>query len=165
MHPIGIGLVRAAGVALLVVSGCSAEGSGTPPAVGTLSMPLATEVNGIHYRLTHDTFVLNGPERQELSHNGDGAIVFATLSPGEYEMELLAGWVLERQAGSGFQALQAELSSPNPQPFQIESAQTTTVAWTFDTDGVPLSLAPGIVQGVLEVRDSSLPDADLPGGD
>jgi hypothetical protein len=72
-------------------------------------------------------------------------------------MELQPGWVLERQASSGFEALEAELSSPNPRPFQIVSEETTIVAWVFETEGVPLSLAPGVVQGVLEVRDSSVP--------
>lgn len=159
MHSIGIDVVRLAAAGLLVLSACSGGSAAPAASLGTLSMPLATAVNGVHYRLTHDVFVLNGPEQQELSHNGDGAIVFATLPPGDYEMELLSGWVLERQADSGFQPLQAELSSPNPQPFQIVSGETTTVAWAFETDGVPLSLAPGVVQGVLEVRDSSLPDA------
>jgi hypothetical protein len=161
MHPIGIDFVRFAGAALLVVSGCSSEGSSEPPAfVGTLSMPLATEVNGIHYRLNNDVFVLNGPEMRELSHNGDGAIVFATLAPGAYEMELLQGWVLERQTDAGSQPVQAQLTSPNPQPFQIASGDTTIVAWVFETDGTPLSLAPGFVQGVLEVRDSSVPESE-----
>jgi len=159
MRLIGIHIVRLAGVALLgVLSGCSGESSaplGVP--VGTLSMALASEVNGIHYRLTNDVFFLNGPERRELSHNGNGASVFAALPTGDYEMELQPGWVLERQASSGFEALEAELSSPNPRPFQIASEETTIVAWVFETEGVPLSLAPGVVQGVLEVRDSSVP--------
>jgi hypothetical protein len=154
-----LNIVGFAGMALLgVLTGCSSESSVAPGgSVGTLSMPLATEVNGVHYRLTNDVFFLNGPERRELSHNGNGAIVFATLPPGNYEMELQAGWVLERQTDSGFEPLQAELASPNPRPFQIASEETTILAWAFETDGVPLSLAPGVVQGVLEVRDSSTP--------
>ncbi|HEU4577501.1 MAG TPA: hypothetical protein VFS67_04550 [Polyangiaceae bacterium] len=146
---------------LAAATGCSSESAVAPSApLGTLSMALATEANGIHYRLSNDVFLLNGPERRELSHNGDGAIVFAALPPGEYEMELQPGWVLEKQSDSGFEALQAELSSPNPRPFQIRSEQTTVVAWVFETDGVPLSLAPGLVQGVLEVRDSSAPSGE-----
>jgi hypothetical protein len=75
-------------------------------------------------------------------------------------MELRSGWVLERQADPGFEPVEAELISENPRPFQIVSGDLTIVAWVFETDGVPLSLAPGVVQGVLDVRDSSNPDAD-----
>jgi hypothetical protein len=40
------------------------------------------------------------------------------------------------------------------------SEQTTIVAWVFETAGVPLSLAPGLVQGVPEVRDCSAAAAE-----
>lgn len=160
MRLIGINTIRFASL-LGVLTGCSSESS-VPMGVtaGTLAMPLASEINGIRYRLTNDVFLLNGPERRELSHNGNGAIVFATLPTGDYELELQRGWVLERQANSGFEPLQAELTSPNPRPFQIVSEETTLVAWVFETDGVPLSLAPGVVQGVLEVHDSSIPGSE-----
>lgn len=166
MHSIGNCSVRFASVALFgILTSCSDE-SGVPDdgPVGTLSMPLATQVNGIRYRLSDDHFFLTGPERRELSHNGNGAIVFAVLPAGDYEMELLEGWTLERQAESGFAPVEAELASPNPQSFQIVSDRTTIVAWVFQTDGVPLSLAPGVVQGVLDVQDSSNPGAPI-GGD
>jgi hypothetical protein len=156
-------LVGALGVPCLLA--CSAEA----PAVGavsgdasfgTLSMPLATIVNGIHYRLTTDHFSLSGPiEVDTLQHNGDGSIVFATLPEGDYEVSLHDGWVLERQAESGFEAVEAELVSPNPRAVHVESEQTTTVAWVFQTDGTPLSLdePPGLFQGNLAVADSSNP--------
>ena len=162
MRPIDINIACVASATLLVaLTGCSGESSApTVTPVGTLSMALATEVNGVRYRLTNDVFFLNGPERRELSHNGNGAIVFATLPTGDYEMLLQEGWILERQAGAGFEPLQAELTSQNPRAFQIVSEATTIVAWIFETDGEPLSLAPGLVQGVLEVRDSSNPDSD-----
>lgn len=166
MRPIGNQIVRATRLAIVgALISCSGESSVLDDVpVGTLSMQLATQINGIRYRLTRDSFFLTGPERRELSHNGDGSLVFAILPAGDYEMELLEGWSLERQAESGFEPVEAELASPNPRAFQIVSNQTTIVAWLFRTDGVPLSLAPGLVQGVLDVIDSSNPGTVSPDG-
>jgi hypothetical protein len=157
-------LAGALGFPLLLAcsAGSSADGAGAAAAgdarFGTLSMPLATIVNGIRYRLTTDRFSLSGPIEQDLQHNGDGSIVVAALPEGDYEVTLHDGWVLERQAESGFEAVAAELVSPNPRGVHIESEQTTTVAWLFQTDGTPLSLEPpGLFQGNLAVADSSNP--------
>jgi hypothetical protein len=141
----------------------SSEAAPEEAAVGTLSMPLATIVNGIHYRLTTDRFSLAGPVERDLQHNGEGSIVVATLPEGDYEVTLNDGWVLERQADSGFEAVVAELVSPNPRAIHIESEQTTTVAWLFQTDGTPLSLEqpPGLFQGNLAVADSTNPASSI----
>jgi hypothetical protein len=136
--------------------------SGDDEAFGVLSMPLATIVNGIRYRLTGDSFSIAGPISRDLQQNGSGTIVFATVPEGDYEVTLHDGWVLERQAESGFEPVQAELVSPNPRPVRIESEQTTLVAWVFETDGVPLSLdPPGVFQGNLAVVDSTNPASDI----
>jgi hypothetical protein len=160
-------LAGALGFPLLLACGAgspsTAAGSGEPTsggaAFGTLAMPLATIVNGIRYRLTTDRFSLSGPIEQDLQHNGDGSIVVAALPEGDYEVTLHDGWVLERQAETGFEAVVAELVSPNPRAVHIDSEQTTTVAWLFQTDGTPLSLEqpPGLFQGNLAVADSTNP--------
>jgi hypothetical protein len=133
-------------------------------ALGALSMPIATIVNGIRYRLTNDAFSIAGPVSRALQHNGSGTIVFAAVPEGDYEVTLHDGWVLERQAESGFEPVQAELVSPNPRPVRIESEQTTMVAWVFETEGAPLSLEPpGVFQGNLAVVDSTNPTSDILG--
>jgi hypothetical protein len=166
---LGIRAALAGALGFSCLLACGAE----PPAavvadgaVGTLAMPLATSVNGIRYRLTSDHFSLSGPiEIDSLSHNGDGSIVFATLPEGDYAVTLHEGWVLERQAESGFEAVQAQLVSPNPRAVHIESEQTTTLAWLFQTDGSPLSLdqPPGLFQGNLAVADSANPATAISG--
>jgi len=168
--------IRAALAGALGIPFLLACGSGSPPEatsrealgevpLGTLSMPLATIVNGVRYRLTTDRFSLSGPIERDLSHSGDGSIVVATLPEGDYQVTLHDGWVLERQAESGFQAVAAELVSPNPRAIHIRSEQTTTVAWLFETDGTPLSLEqpPGLLQGNLAVADSSNPATSISG--
>jgi hypothetical protein len=120
-------------------------------------MPLSTEVNGVHYRLT-TTF---RPGMAASPASSPTTATARSSSPcchrGDYEMEPQPGWVLERHTDAGFEPLVAELTSPNPRPFQIVSEQTTIVALVLETAGVRLSLAPDLVQGVLEVRDGSIP--------
>jgi hypothetical protein len=148
-----------------VLIGCGDAPATSEAPLGTLSMPLATIVNGVRYRLTTDTFILSGPIERELQHNGDGSIVFAALPEGDYEVTLQDGWVLERQAEVGFEPVVAELASPNPRAVHIESEQTTTVAWIFQTDGAPVPLEPpGLFQGNLGVVDSSNPGTSIFGG-
>ncbi len=163
MKSVGNWFVRiAGGVGLLGGLGCGEAEESVAPPVGTLSMPLATIVNGVRYRLTADTFELTGPITRTLQQNGSGTIVIATLPEGSYAVELSDGWTLERQAEQGFEAVVAELVSPNPRPIEIVSGQTLSVAWLFQTDGTPVGLEPpGFFQGNLAVVDSTNPTDDI----
>lgn len=145
--------------ALLSCGAPAPSASDGDAAVGTLSMPLATIVNDVRYRLAPSRFSLSGPvEIGLLQENGNGTILVATLPEGDYEVTLHDGWVLQRQMESGFEAVVAELASPNPRPLRIVSGQTTMLAWLFRTDGVPVDLGPpGVFQGNLAVSDSSNP--------
>jgi hypothetical protein len=157
-------IVGASWVLLASFLGCAAPDAMEAPSLGTLSMPLATIVNGIRYRLTADTFLLTGPITRTLQQNGSGTIVIATLPEGEYAVELSEGWTLERQTDDGFEAVQAELVSPNPRPIEIVSGETSSVAWLFQTDGIPVGLEPpGFFQGNLAVVDSTNPTDDIVG--
>lgn len=155
----------AAGLLLTYLSACADIPRAPDGSLGTLSMPLATSVNDVHYRLSDDHFSVSGPvEIERLSHNGDGSIVIATLPEGDYEVTLHDGWVLERQTDAGFEPIDATLASPNPRPVRIESELTTTVVWLFQTDGEPIGLQPpGLFQGNLGVADSSNPGTNLVG--
>jgi hypothetical protein len=155
----------AAGVLLTCLSACDGMPKAPDESLGTLSMPLVTIVNDIRYRLTEDHFSVTGPvEIEELSHNGDGSIVVATLPEGDYEVTLHDGWVLERETDAAFEPIEATLASPNPRPVRIESEQTTTVVWLFQTDGNPVGFEPpGLFQGNLGVADSSNPGTNLLG--
>jgi hypothetical protein len=155
----------AASALIYCLPGCDAAPIESESTLGTLSMPLATEVNGVRYRLTEDRFTISGETiEQELQHNGDGSIVIATLPEGDYEVTLHDGWVLERENDSEFEPIVAELVSPNPRPVRIDSDQTTTVAWLFQTDGTPVGLEPpGLFQGNLAVADSTNPVPQIVG--
>lgn len=144
--------------------GCSQVDTPDTRTLGTLSLPLATEVNGVRYRLNGDSFYVAGPVSRDLEPNGSGIIVYATLPAGAYEVGLRDRWQLSRQVGDGFEPVDAELISENPRSVEIQSGTTTILAWVFQTDGVPVGLEPpGIVQGNLSVLDTSNPTDTLAG--
>ena len=67
---------------------------------------------------------------------GDTPVLQQALPPGAYQMELLAGWRMERQlAGEALQEIDAELVSQNPLDLSIRAGQTTAVTLRFRVPG------------------------------
>lgn len=148
--------------ALALLSGCaSAPSSDEGSGLGSLSVPLATEVNGQHYRLNGATISFSGPVNGTMSENGNGSIAFASLPPGSYELELGGDWSLQRQSESGFTSVEADLASANPRPMTIVSEQTAIVSYVFVTDGAPVSFVNGLGQVSLTVIDRSNPGGEV----
>ena len=141
-------------LALSLVS-CSAPKS-ADYAQGTLSMQLSTDVNGVTYRLREALFDLSGPESLTLS-SGDNPAIEQLLSEGDYSVNLSDGWRLEREFESGFQAVAAELVSPNPAHFTVVAGQTTDVAYVFETDGTIVSLGEGTLNLRIQVTERGGP--------
>jgi hypothetical protein len=154
---------RSAGLLILgILLGCGGAEDTAEAPLGTLVMPLASVVDGIHYQL-EGAFFMTGPVTGRVQENGSGTILVAALPEGDYEIDLRGEWTLKRQAESGgMEPVDAELVSPNPRPVHIESGQSVTVAWIFETDGFPLILEPpGLFQGNLTVIDSSNPAHEI----
>lgn len=142
--------------ALALLSGCAgASSSDQGTGVGSLSVPLVTDVNGQQYRLNGATISFSGPVNGTMSENGDGSIAFASLPSGSYELELGGDWSLQRQSDSGFDSVDADLASANPRPMTIVSEQTAVISYVFVTDGAPVSFANGLGQVNLTVLDRS----------
>jgi hypothetical protein len=157
-------LVPASAALACLLLGCSQPGSPGAGPLGTLSMPLSSVVNGVHYRLSGDSFFVTGPISLELQHNGNGSSVYAALPAGAYQVELRDGWILERQTDQKYRPIEAELVSANPRPIQIESGSSLVVTWVFRTNGQSVGLEPpGVFQGNLAVLDSENPSDALAG--
>jgi hypothetical protein len=60
------------------------------------------------------------------------------LPAGDYRVELLDGWRMEREVSSGFEPIDAALTSANPLAVTIDVGATTRAVFSFDTDGLPI---------------------------
>ncbi len=78
--------------------GCGSEGAGVQR--GHLSLPLSTEAAGATYRLSGASFDLAGPESRLLESDDDEDLLIAALAAGDYEIELLEGWELQKLDGA-----------------------------------------------------------------
>jgi hypothetical protein len=140
-------------VAALVIA-CGHQGDPEGEAdFGSVSLPLVTTSGSVQYRLSDAVISLDGPTSTQMASSGDPAegVLTATLVAGDYSATLEPGWVLERDAGSGFRAVQAELLSPNPHPVTIRSGVTTALTYRFETDGTIIAVGDGELQIDLQV--------------
>jgi hypothetical protein len=142
---------------------CAGRTSGSDSRqAGTLGLRLRTEINQVAYRLRDGVFEVTGTGSAILNSEEDvnAASLERTLAVGGYEIELLPGWRIERESASGFEPLNAQLTSANPLPFTIESGQRTSVRYDFFTDGIPIGLDDGTLDVSIGITDTSQPPAN-----
>jgi hypothetical protein len=125
---------------------------------GSVALPLRTEANAIAYRLRAANFDVTGPESLTLHTDDapDTLVLRHPLQVGDYQIELLDGWHLERQLGTGFEDVSASLLSPKLQSFSIAREQTTSVAYDFRTEQAVISFSDGDLALSIGVQDSEL---------
>ena len=112
---------------------------------GTLSVGTSATVNAIDYRLSDATIQIEGAESATLATATPPSPLplLQALTPGEYSVELEAGWVLERQMGTTFSAVTgATLTSMNPQTVTVIQGQVLRFGFVFDVAGVAVDLEP-----------------------
>src|SRR5689334_20312062 len=105
------------GIWLVACSGdpseSSTQGSVETGEVGTVSLPLTAQTNGVSFRLTKATFTITGPTLatpRTVSPAPDLPVDKETLPTGTYSALLKPGWVLERkgtEANAVFTAINA----------------------------------------------------------
>ena len=143
---------------LLLLAACAGRTNdlGTKQ-VGTVGLQLRTELNHVAYRLRDGVFEVTGPQLLTLNTEDDvdASALEATLAAGAYDIELLPGWRLERESASGFETLQAQLTSANPLLFEIEAGQRTNLHYEFFTNGTRIGLGDGGVDLSIGVTDTS----------
>jgi hypothetical protein len=152
----------ASGVSVaLAITGCSGGGSAksqSRESTGTFSLPLSTITNGTTYQLVNagiqifsvstffDTFLSSGPD-------GGTTDLSTSLPTGSYNADLEFGWTLKREDAQGnFEPVAATLTSSSFVPFTIYNGATTTVTFTFQTDGVAVIVGSGIVNVAIDVN-------------
>jgi hypothetical protein len=113
-----------------------------PPPIGQLELGLASGIGEMRHRLTNATFRIQGAAELELQSDDEpeSDVLERALPAGQYSVELLEGWQLERLGELGTSPVRAELLSENPLTFGIAVGETTTLTFQFRTGGTP---APG----------------------
>jgi hypothetical protein len=122
---------------------------------GTLSMPLTASANGHTYRLRNTSLSVSGPAFVFLSSSDDPleTVLSATLPTGAYTAQLF-GWQLERSREDGtFAAVQATLVSNSFVSFAVANGTMTTLTFSFQTDGVTLTVGSGTLRVVASVNE------------
>jgi lamin tail-like protein len=130
------------------------------PPIGQLQLGLASGIGEAQFKLTHANFSISGDAQLELSSEDDPASdsLQRALPVGQYSVELLAGWQLERVGPSGASAVAAELSSNNPLEFSISAGDLTTLTFQFRTlGGGTTATGDGQVRLDIEVDGTSSP--------
>lgn len=134
--------------------------------VGSLHLALVTP-DAIKYRLRDATFevVRAGVVIVSLDSEDDpdAEALTAELNPGQYQITLGSGWVLERLEENGSAtAIRAALISPNPAFFSVRNGRATNVAFTFTTSSGTVTFGEGSVSVRLGVADAaSLSSCDV----
>ena len=110
-------------------------------------MGVVTEVSGASYRLSDASFEVTGGAAPLTLTTSDGSAVLSLLTPpltpGQYSVELLPGWVVERQAGGTFAAVAgATLTSTNPQTVSVVQGQIARAGFAFMAAGIAVDFTP-----------------------
>lgn len=138
---------------LCAVPACSAnDGAEGASEFGTLSLPLATSVNGHAYRLS-GTLLVQGNAYAWVELGGDSDVLSVPLATGSYVAQLYP-WQLSRDDGNGtFVDVPAALVSAYQVPFQIFDGVNSTVTFTFETDGVLVRVGAGELDVRVDVQE------------
>lgn len=125
---------------------------------GQVSVRLRAQANGITYRLSGAAFDVTGPESVTLSTDdaSNASSLQHTLDAGSYSISLRDGWELQRQSpvDDEFDAVNAELVSPDPVSFNIVNLETTNIVYAFETDGTLVTLAEGNLDVTIQITNT-----------
>ena len=172
-----VGLALALGVSLegcrspdeTVLLGVEARAEPAPASVeelGSLYVPLVTP-DAVKHRLSHAVFEITRAGTPVASLDSqeepDAVALTAELNPGQYQVRLADGWVLEQLGADGSAApVRAALISPNPASFEVSNGRVTNVAFTFTTSSGTVTFGEGSVSIRLGVADpASLSSCDI----
>jgi len=154
-------IVRFAAAALAVasLSQLSACGSGhgasggETVATGSVSLPLQTVSDGITFRLENVELFVEGSSFQSLFEEDPSESVITTSLPTGSYTAFLENFQLTRDDGTGtFEPVTATLVSSADPAFSIYNGTTTTLVFTFQTDGVIVTVGMGTLDVMANVN-------------
>jgi hypothetical protein len=157
--PFGAGRRARSALALLSLLSCGGRTSDEPGLLGQLALRLsAVSSKAEEYLLTDASFHYSGASEGTFLVPEADPNFRAILPVGDYDLELLDGWRLQRETLAGLVPVAAEVSSSNPAPFSILPAQVSPLAFQFKT-GAGLVSDEGVLDLSIGVDDSEDPTA------
>jgi hypothetical protein len=141
------GVILAACCSGLVACGGSGGGARGD---GTLTLTVFTEVAGTPYRLSSARFEVTAspaagaaPVTLSTADSPTALALQEVLPPGEYNVALQAGWVLERQAAASFDVVSgATLTSGSTLMVSLVSSQIVRAGFVFEAAGTTVDFQP-----------------------
>lgn len=137
---------------------------------GVMEFRLKTTVEGITYRLTRCALAIRGPVKLVLRPDDRPDQSLRTDLPvGNYEIELMSGWVLGKIDATGKVEVvkDVKIISKNPLPFEIQAQKKTGVGFSFEVDGTVVEFPIGTVDVKVDVKQgkgcTALDDRDKDG--
>lgn len=116
---------------------------------GTLALTVFTEVAGTPYRLSAAQFEITpgvtagAPLMLSTADSPTALALREVLPPGEYDVALQAGWVLERQGAGSFEGvIGATLTSGTTLMVTLVPGQITRAGFVFDAAGTTVDFQP-----------------------
>ncbi len=146
------------GLALpITVAACSNGAATEPVESGNVKLPLTAVGNqGSTFQLVDAVFVITAADGTEMSLETNDFLgelaAEVTLPSGQHSVELLPGWTLQRQEQSEFAAVEATLTSDNPQAFTIVDGETTAIQVSF-LAGDEIATGGGTLRVGIEVEE------------
>lgn len=157
------------GLALLLASvgGCERNGSSnSSETLGTVTLPLTTSTNGHNYRLRNIYLFINGTSANStyfsttVTDSSSSSSISTSIPSGTYSAQL-SNYTLEMDDGSGtFQAVRSQLVQTY-QNFSIFNGVTTTLTFSFQTDGLIITTGMGTLTTKVMVTETGPACASL----
>jgi hypothetical protein len=136
----------------LSVTACGGAGETTLSTTETASIQLELTTltpSGNTYRLGPATFDITGKATLSVEATGDEPLLHVAVDPGDYQVTLRAGWVLQMlKPFLGPTVFPATLVSPAVQPVRVEPGRSTPLTYAFHLGESGIDIGIEVEEGV-----------------
>lgn len=142
----------------------STEQGSTESEVGSINLPLTTQVKDVAYRLRLASFLISGEplgvKTRLVKPLDDADKHIEKLPVGSYSILLQKGWVLEKRGpeDKAYVPINAQLVTPNPLTVDVDGTITSVAFFGFVTTSGDVTLGDGDVEIRIGVQDCSTYD-------
>lgn len=143
-------LVGVFGLGLLACGGAEDDAAQSEAETASIQLELTkVTASGNTYRLGPATFDITGSAALSVDATGDEPVMNVPVDPGDYEVSLRPGWVLQRLDPAGVPTpMSATLVSPPLQFVRVEPFQAAPVLYAFHLGESGIDIGIDVEEGV-----------------